>query len=924
MARFLKFFAVFLVLLFAAVSVTLQGLKPRLSEVIRDLINDSVEAKVDYGSVDISLLRSFPSVRVAFRDLSVTEKGGTDHDTLATVDRFAVAFNVLSILSGEMKVSSVDIDRPYITLLKDADGKGNWNIFPASPETRAKKDSASYALDLRDLRVRNGYISFADSTNGSSIILKGLQHRLQGRLSGRASSVVTENTIDSISVTMGGISWLQKVGATFEAEIDADFENRKFILKENRLGLNDLDMVFNGAVSLLDDAVNTDIDFNAEKAALKEVLSLLPAFYRHDYAALDASGKVKLKGHIKGLYRKEQLPAFRLGIEVSEGGFGYKGVPVRAENVVFNASVTNPGGSADQTMITVPRLELAIDGKPFLMSFSLHTPVSDPYIDAAAEGTLDLGDLQKIYHTGDLRLSGELVSNLAVKGSFSAFTDGRSSRKGTEAYGYLLAKNIIVSSDRFTPDINVVSAQMNFSPGYADIVDCRIKAGKSDFSVQGKLENYIPFLLQKEELKGRAEVRSAYVQLDEFRNMEEEKAPLLLPEAVSIRIDGKFDRVAMGEAKFANARGRLVLEDETLTFDNINAEALGGNVTVNGYYTTKGGITDTDFSITAADMNVTQSWQSLEILKKVAPVAEYAKGDVSADLSLHSRLDEKLQPVPETISGKGRVETGGLLVEGFPPVRKLAAVLDVDALDTLRIPEAVLDFAIEDGQVTTSPFSLEINDITIKASGVTGFDKSLDWKIGLVVPKKYFGTKGIKTLTGLLSKLPLKSIGVTLPDTVLVDAAMTGSIDNPKIGLDMARTAKRITSGITDSLEETLTDKLKGSLFPKTGKDSAGVKGVLQKTAESLLFPDRKSNKDTSETSVKEKPKKKVTIPSLIEKILDSPEESEQEVSKETDGTLSEKNAEDSLQAEVPADSAAAGGAGDSAKAQKSLLDFFR
>ncbi len=831
MARFLKFFAVFLVLFFAAVSVTLHGLKPRLSEVIRSLINDSVEATVDYGSVDISFFRSFPSVSVAFRDLSVTEKGGADSDTLATVDRFAAAFNVLSILSGEMKVSSVHVDRPYITLLKNADGKGNWDIFPSSPQKQTKSDTASYALDLRDVRVKNGYISFTDSTNGNSVILDGLQHRLEGRLSGRASSVVTENKVDSISVTLGGISWLQKVGATFGAEIDADFVNRKFTLRENRLGLNDLDMVFNGALSLLDDAVNTDIDFSAEKAALKEVLSLLPAFYRHNYAGLDARGQVRLKGHLKGLYRREQLPAFKLGLEVSEGSFGYEGIPVRAENVVFNGSVINPGGTADQTTITLPRLELAINGKPFLMSFSLRTPVSDPYIDATAEGTLDLEDFQKLYHAGDLRLSGELVSNLAVKGSLSAFTNGRSSKAGTEAYGYLLAKNINMASDRFTPDINVLSAQMNFSPGYADIVDCRIQAGKSDFSVKGKLENYIPFVLQKDQLKGRAEVRSAYVQLDEFRNMEEEKAPLLLPANVSIRINGKFDRAGMGEMKFTGARGGLVLEDEKLDFSDIKAETLGGNVTVNGYYSTKGGITDTDFSITAADMNVTQSWQSLEILEKVAPVAEYAKGDVSADLSLHSRLDENLQPVPETISGKGRIETGGLLVEGFPPVKKLAAVLDVNALDTLRMPAAALDFAIENGLVTTSPFSLEINDITMQASGVTGFDKSLDWKIGLEIPKKYFGTKGIKTLTGLLSKLPLQGIGVSLPDTVLVDAAMTGSIDSPKIGLDMARTAERITSGITDSLRQTLTDKLQKSLFPKTEQestdaDSGGGEGI--------------------------------------------------------------------------------------------------
>lgn len=926
MSKFLKFFLALLILLTATAFVFLQVLKPHLSDYIKSALNSSVDARIDYGDAEISLFRAFPGISITLRDLLVMEKGGESSDTLGTADRFSVAFDALSVFSGEFKVHSLRVERPRVIVRRDSAGNNNWDVFPKTGSAETSQDTSGLSLSLRDFKIKDGFIAFYDSASGNTLLVDGLQHETRGRLSGRSSTLVTNNIIRSLSVDLGGVSWLQKVRASFNAEIAADLEKKKFMLKDNRFGLNELDIVCNGTVSLLEDAVNTDLDFMADKVALKELLSLLPAVYENNYEKLDAEGSVALSGYMKGLYKDDQLPAFKLALEVDGGGFGYEGVPVRAEEVGFRGNVENPGGNADKTVLSVPKLNLKINGKPFIMSLGIRTPVSDPYIDVAVDGSVNLADFQRVYPLKDFQLTGELRSNIVVKGNLSAFNAGLSGLGATEAYGSVMVNGVNIASEKFAPDITISSAQFNLSPRYVNLVQLRMKSGKSDFSASGRLENYIAYIMKKGSLRGTAEVSSDFVQLDEFRNLEEEKTTLMLPGNISMKINGFFNSVRFGDMQFDRAKGAIVLEDEKLDFRDIYAETLGGRVSINGFYSTRGGETDTDFNITAAEMNIARSYESLKLLEKVAPVAEYAKGDVSAKLNMRSRLDDNLKPVPETISGKGRVETKGLLVESFPPVRKLALLLDVNVLDTLRVPETAVDFAIENGLVTTAPFSFRVNDIKLSASGVTGFDRSLDWSIGLEIPKKYIGKAGVRTITGLLEKLPLNSGDFSLPDTIIVDAALKGSITKPEIGLDLEKTADRIALRLKENLQKEVADELRERLLPGSQPDSAvgdnnGVVGILEKAADGILFNKKqKSPGDTVGSTGKEKE----VLPSILENILSPAKKQPVQESKTVTTAGTAENTDGGVQAGQSLDSSAEKSKDDDIPQKKSIIDLFR
>ncbi|HED31330.1 MAG TPA: hypothetical protein ENN50_06575, partial [Prosthecochloris aestuarii] len=223
---------------------------------------------------------------------------------------------------------------------------------------------------------------------------------------------------------------------------------------------------------------------------------------------------------------------------------------------------------------------------------------------------------------------------------------------------------------------------------------------------------------------------------------------------------------------------------------------------------------DTEFSVEATEMNIATSYESVPLIKTLAPVAGYSRGDVSAAVDMNMKLDDALKPILETVSGKGRITTSGLKVEGFLPVSKIGSLLDMDQLDTLDIGEASLDFVVDDGQVTTPPFDFAVNDIFVTASGTTGFDRTLDWVLEMTIPSSYIGPRGKQLVTGLLDKLPLKVPDISLPDTLLIDARIRGIVSDPEIGLDIARTATRMSERAARGIGERITGALKDRLLP--------------------------------------------------------------------------------------------------------------
>jgi hypothetical protein len=814
MNKSLKFILLTFILFFAGFLVFLQVIKPRIGNIVAAWVDEQVDARISYRDIDISVFRSFPSVSISLDDLVVSEKNAAEPDTLAALKRFSVVFNPVSLVLGRLDVEAFVADQPRLNIERDSTGVLNWDVFVRkdAPDTSAGAPGA-FELNLSRLVLRSADVVYHDNVSGIRIELNGWDHELSGRFRVQETVLNTGNSIESFSFTAGDMTWLSNVALEFDADIEADLENKNFILRKNRLKLNELCVVLDGAVNSTEDGMETDISFRGEESVgLRDIVSLLPALYAENFSRVETGGNAGFEGWVKGVWRKGETAPFGVMIDIDDGVFGYRGEKVRMKKIDVRADISSPGGSMDNTVISAQDMTFDLEGRPFRGSFVMKNPVSDPRFEVTASGNLMLEHLTSIYPLEHIDLSGELLADLSFSGRMSDMKEGRTAN--TRTSGTIGLKNVSFAHDMLRPPFSVPSARITLQPSSLRFESAGVRAGKSDFSFSGSISGYMGYFFADNAMQGRVQLVSRALYLDEFENLEEEKKPLLLPERIALDIEADVGRAVVRDFDFREVRGLISLRDRKLSLSDVTASTLGGTVKLKGYYSTRDGKPDTEFSVEATEMNIATSYESVPLIKTLAPVAGYSRGDVSAAVDMNMKLDDALKPILETVSGKGRITTSGLKVEGFPPVSKIGSLLDMDQLDTLDIGEASLDFVVDDGQVTTPPFDFAVNDIFVTASGTTGFDRTLDWVLEMTIPSSYIGPRGKQLVTGLLDKLPLKVPDISLPDTLLIDARIRGSVSDPEIGLDIARTATRMSERAARGIGERITGALKDRLLP--------------------------------------------------------------------------------------------------------------
>jgi hypothetical protein len=134
-----------------------------------------------------------------------------------------------------------------------------------------------------------------------------------------------------------------------------------------------------------------------------------------------------------------------------------------------------------------------------------------------------------------------------------------------------------------------------------------------------------------------------------------------------------------------------------------------------------------------------------------------------------------------------------LVIEGvlkkFTPVDRLASALNVEALKDISLKDIKTFFEFTNGKVLIKPFNLKVKDIDLQVGGMHGFDQSLDYIIGLKVPRKYMGSAGNNLLNGLAAQASNRGIPVALGDVVDLNVKMGGTLSNPSIKTDLRQAA---------------------------------------------------------------------------------------------------------------------------------------
>jgi vacuolar-type H+-ATPase subunit H len=518
--RILIGLGILIVLLIGAAAAIPVLFKDQLLAKAKTIINEQVNAEVEFSDVSLSLFRHFPDISFGMDDLTVNGIDTFRGVTLAKARRLDLTLDLLSVIrSAEpIRLQAIDLHEPVLDVRVLPNGQANYDIAKPTGASPGETPSGGgdFRLQLDRYTIHNGQLSYLDAPMKLDLLVEGLQHTGRGDLTLTVYDLDTKTTIERIDLDYANIPYLDRATADLDAILSIDQGQQKYTLKDNDLTVNALSLVGNGFVQLKQDDIIMDLDINAPSNDFKEVLSLVPGAYLEGYEDVKASGQFKLNAQIKGIYNaaKEQIPSFAAQLEVDGASVQYPDLPLGIDQIAANAKINSPSSDLDRLTVDIPTFNLRIGDNPLRGRFSLATPMSNPTVDTELKGVLDLAQLSKAFPMeGMEQLSGRINADIAANTSMNEIDGGN--YEAVDMQGALSVQDIRVKTGPY-PLVSVDAASLDFTPRFVAVENLDMTLGESDIKANGRVDNILAYFSPEKTMTGQLQVRSSYFNANEW------------------------------------------------------------------------------------------------------------------------------------------------------------------------------------------------------------------------------------------------------------------------------------------------------------------------------------------------------------------------------------------------------------------------
>ncbi|MET0635152.1 MAG: AsmA-like C-terminal region-containing protein [Chitinophagaceae bacterium] len=552
--------------------------------------------------------------------------------------------------------------------------------------------------------------------------------------------------------------------------------------------------------------------------------------------------------------------------------------PIRNGNMKIQ--LNNTGGVADNTTVNISEGHVEVGADPVDFTLLLSKPMSDINFDGTARGRFTLDNVKQfVVLEPGTTLSGLLNANLAFAGNKRDID--RSEYDKIRISGTAAMTNMKYVAKDYPGGISIPVVNASFSPQTVTIDNFDGSYLNSRFSGSGFLNNLIGYAMKDEPLKGTLNVAVDKMNLNDWMGTEEttpagttpaSTEPFLVPANLDLTLNAKAGQVTYDKVVYSNINGSVAIADETVRLQNVKTDALDGTILLNGSYSTKVHEKEPDISLTydVKDISVQKAFNSFVTVQKLMPIGQFLDGKLSSSLAMHGNLLSNMMPDLTSLTGNGSILILQGVLRKFGPLEKLANTLQIDDLRTINIKDVKNYIEFANGKVLVKPFTIKVKDIEMEIGGVHGFDQSIDYAIGMKVPRKYLGTQGNNLVNGLVNQAANKGIPVKLSDMIDLNVKMKGTLTNPSIGTDLKQVAGDAVGDLKDQAKDFAQAKLDSAKV--RAKDSLQVvkekitNEVKDKLKDKIFGTDTSKGTSTDTTRVNSGKAIKNTLKDLLNK----------------------------------------------------------
>ncbi|NND78950.1 MAG: AsmA family protein [Maribacter sp.] len=792
-------------------------LEAKIGDILKNNINNNVNATFDFSEAKLSLVKSFPNAKVELKNITLINKEPFEGDTLFASERVDLTVGIGDLFRGDgqaIGIKNLVIDGAKIHVIVNEDENANYEI--ANEDGNEELESSEgFTLNLQSYEITNSEVIYDDKVAKVYLVVSEIAHSGSGDLSVAMSELDTK-TEALVTFELDSTNYLSENKVKLDALIGIDLKEDKYTFLKNKAMVNQLPLVFDGFVKVNEDNQEVDINFKTPSSDFSNFLALIPEAYSKNIESVKTTGECKVEGEFKGLVDEEHIPKFKIDVKSDNASFKYPDLPKTVQNIYLDLQMTNITGIPEDTYIDIKKASFIIDKDKFNLTAKITELFGNTRVNVHLDGALNLANLSKAYPISpDMDLSG--ILNADISSAFDMASIEHNRYENTNTTGKLNLNDFQYNSSDFRNPVHIRTAALTFNPETVTLNEMQGSTGQTDFNAQGTIDNLLGFIFNDEKVEGNFNLASRTFAVNDFMNEEEvnsEGIPnteeqLKIPSFLDCTIKANAGTVIYDNLSLQDVKGNLRIVDEKAILSNMTSSLFNGSIGFNGEVSTKNEVPTFAMKLGMDQLGIGESFKSLELFKFLAPVASALQGKLNSDLELSGSLNNDFTPNLKTISGKVLAEllSTQINADQAKVLSALGNKLNFIELDKLDLKGLKTALSFEDGTVKVKPFTIKYEDISIKVDGSHTFDRQLNYVATFDVPAKYLGTE----VNSLIAKIDEKELeNLTIP----VAANIAGNYASPEVTTDLTSGVKNLTTKLIDIQKQKLINK---------GKDKAGA-----------------------------------------------------------------------------------------------------
>jgi uncharacterized protein involved in outer membrane biogenesis len=745
------------------------------------------------------------------------------------------------------------------------ENKAKVNDFAMSVDGWVKMNEKDFGMDLTFKSPENSFKSILSLVPG--MYTKSFENlKADGELSfsGAAKGTYSDKQMPAFNLNLlvkdAMFQYPDLPTAVNNINVDLLVDNKDGLIDNTVIDLKKLHLDFGSnpvdAKAKITKMYPTNVDaVLAAKLNLAELSKMFPM------DGLEMKGSYAVNLTAKGVYDslKKLIPAIDAKMSLDKGFVKSSSFPIPMEDMHFTSTIKNASGKMAETVINVNDFSMLMDGEKLAANLLLQN-LDDYNWDLKLKGGIDLEKITKVFPLEGMTLAGKVKADIETKGKYSDVKAERYDRLPTSGTASLANFKYITKD---LPEVTLSQASMVFDPRKIDLQKLDGKIGRSDFSVNGAVLNYLGYLFGKNEtIKGNVNFNSNLFDLNEFMTGDETTPAatdtasfgvIPVPNNVDFVLNSNIKSVKMMDFNITNATGDIIIKDGLANLSGLKFNMLGGSFIVNGTYNTKDiAHPKYDLALNIQNVSMKDASNASSLVKTYAPVAGLINGKFSTDFKLDGELGKDMMPNLATVNGGGLIKVAQASLKNSKLISGITSLTKLDNTDEVTLKDVLMSASLKEGKLSVKPFDVNFGSYKTTIAGSTALDGTLDYNLKMNVPAGKLGSE-FNSLVSKYSGTKADPNG-NIPLTI----GLGGKFDNPTPKLLMDDQKAQVKDAAVSAAKEEGTKVLEKAVKgTEAEKVLSGILGKKSKPDSTKTKP-ADSTKTTSTQPTADDVKKKV------------------------------------------------------------------